>query len=221
MVGVGLWIEGETTVGQRLVTGGVAMEVICAWWVLIASRKLQNILETEFETLRLETARANERAEKAASAVAESNRLVAEANLEVARLTLEIEKMRAPRVFTPEQRANLVAQLKLPRVPDWMREWGVEVIIDNDDQEARSFGEQLSADLKRANWNVRTQPNPNRLAMTGVVIEMNAGFSERLMTHADKLVAALRSEGISVNDPNVFNTNDLYPTIRIRVGRKP
>ena len=45
MVGVGLWVEGETSIGQRLVTGGVALEVICAWWVLVSSRKLQNILE--------------------------------------------------------------------------------------------------------------------------------------------------------------------------------
>jgi hypothetical protein len=64
MVGVGLWIEGESTIGQRLVTGGVAMEVICAWWVLIASRKLQNILETEFGELRLKATEAELRLEQ-------------------------------------------------------------------------------------------------------------------------------------------------------------
>lgn len=73
MVGIGLWIEGEATIGQRLVTGGVAMEVFCAWWVLVASRKLQNILEEQFETLRLETAEANQRAEEARRASAEAD----------------------------------------------------------------------------------------------------------------------------------------------------
>jgi len=154
------------------------------------------------------------------SQIAESNRVAAQANLEAERLRLEIAKMKAPRAFTPEQRANLVAQLKLPSVPDWMREWGVEVIIDNDDQEARRFGEELSADLKAANWSVRVNPNADRRAMTGVVIEVMLGLPQ-LTDPAGKLAAALRSEGISVNGPNALSTHDMYPTIRVRVGRKP
>ncbi len=64
LVGVGLWLEGETTIGQRLVIGGVAIEVFAAWWVLVASRKLQNALESELEILRLKAAQLNEHAEQ-------------------------------------------------------------------------------------------------------------------------------------------------------------
>ena len=108
MVGIGLWIEGEATIGERLVTGGVAAEVICAWWVLVASRKLQNILEREFETLRLETAQVNERAAEADRHAAEANEKAEHERFE----RLQLEKRLEWRSLSGEQQELVSAKFQ-------------------------------------------------------------------------------------------------------------
>ena len=63
---------------------GVGVEAFVAVWILVASRTLQTIQERELETMRLESAQANARAEEARRAAAESIVRAAEANAPVA-----------------------------------------------------------------------------------------------------------------------------------------
>jgi hypothetical protein len=133
MVGVGLWIEGETTIGQRLVTGGVAMEVICAWWVLVASRKLQNILETEFEKLRLETAEA-----KRAQAQAE----------------LDLEQLRAIVLWR-----HIAADKFLAVLYGRPKPRNTEIVYLRDDPEVWSLANEVFTLLHKADWPA-TFPTP-------------------------------------------------------------
>jgi hypothetical protein len=230
MVGVGLWVEGETSVGQRLVTSGVAMEVICAWWVLVASRKLQNILETEFETLRLETASANERA-------AESGRIAATANLEIARLTLELERLTAPRIIA--QREQVIGDLR--SIVAELIPYGslrVEIFtLDNDDEVVR-LRDQLIDVLQQAGWEPRMNQNrrvmSGGLPVNGVTVEMQAGTTVRQLRgrHGDNvtydlgrkglaMVKALQTGGLWVNGPYPTSNMVTDAQLEIIVGNKP
>jgi hypothetical protein len=55
----GLYIEGLPALGSELVIAGVVIEVAFGWCVLVVSRKLQAILETEIARLKNETAQLN------------------------------------------------------------------------------------------------------------------------------------------------------------------
>ncbi len=134
MVGVGLWIEGETIIGQRLVTGGVAMEVFCAWWVLVASRKLQNILETEFETLRLETAEAKRRQAQA---------------------ELDLEELRVKVIWRHIDAAKFLAVLQASTATPT----NTEIVYLRDDPESWSLANEIFTLLHKANWPA-TLPTP-------------------------------------------------------------
>jgi hypothetical protein len=133
MVGVGLWIEGETSIGQRLVTGGVAMEVFCAWWVLVASRKLQNILETEFETLRRETA--------------EARRRQAQAELDLAELRVKV-------IWR-----HIVADKFLSVLQGSPKPTTTAIVYPRDDPESWSLANEVFTLLHKAEWPV-TLPTP-------------------------------------------------------------
>ncbi len=126
MVGVGLWVEGETSIGQRLVTGCVALEVICAWWVLVSSRKLQNILEREFETLRLETAQAKQKQ--------------AEAELHLGRLKEQVAWRHIP------------ADEFVKALQDGPKARMVNVLYLRDDPECWSLAMEFIDVLSKASW---------------------------------------------------------------------
>lgn len=209
MVAVGLWIEGETTIGQRLVTGGVAMEVICAWWVLIATRKLQNILETEFETLRLETAEANRRAAEAVTRGKEAEARAAEANEKAEHERLErlkIERQIAPRAISPEQHKSIVDQLLAyrPDVP-------VGVFAAKQNAEIMSFSNSLIWALSEAKWPVSAGVKEDQYrAVVGVVIEVRANADSKDWVRAEALAAVLRGQQIDVFGPNVMEIRGGY-----------
>jgi len=182
MVAVGLWVEGETTIGQRLVVGGVAMEVVCAWWVLIASRKLQNILETGLETLRLEAANANARA--------------AEAMLELSRIERRLEL----RSLTPQEQERIANKIVFWKVS--------QIAVVNaraDDSEVQDFLTQLTRILAEAGWHpiVIKDTNVSR-GLIGLLVIANekAGphVSENVLA-ARTLVEALSESGIFTQGP--------------------
>jgi hypothetical protein len=221
MVGVGLWIEGESTFGQRLVTGGVAMEVICAWWVLIASRKLQNILETEFAKVRLETANANQRA--------------AEAEKHAAEAQLELERFRAPRII--QNRDEVVSELKAVLDPMSANAIRVEIFtVDNDDEVIR-LRDQFIDLLQQAGW--RVQMNLNRrisgdMPTNGVTVEIHVGSTVRsffdrngnvntynLGEKALAVVSAFRNGGLQITGPMHSSKMATDAQIEIVIGNKP
>ncbi len=220
MVGVGLWVEGETTIGQRLVIGGVAMEVICAWWVLVASRKLQNILETEFERLRLVTAEAVTRGEEAKRAAAEATARAAEANEKAEHERLErrkIEKKLAPRAFNSFQRETMLKQLKL--VGEWAT---ADLIAVAGTEEANGIAHQIWRLLADAGWKVAANPalRIDRIP-TGILVESDPkDFGAPNI--ATSLAQTLRMCGglLTVHE-SMTHREQFDSPIRITVGTQP
>ncbi len=211
MVGVGLWIEGETSIGQRLVTGGVAMEVICAWWVLVASRKLQNILETEFEALRLETAQANQRASEAVTRGEEANARAAEANLELARIKL-------PRMLIDEQQRRLTEEMRA-----YSGEWFSLSSIE--DPEAIDLVRVIGACLQNACWEMLEPESAIRIGNIGrgigrgVRVRVAFGNSPRTEMIAKGLTDALNEKGI-VSTFDIQNDLHRLQVIDVLAGTK-
>jgi hypothetical protein len=215
------WVATFRISGEIAVIVGVMLEGLADGGIFLAAGRLRLIQDAELERMRLETAQANERAEASTHAAEKAKRDVAEANLEVARLNLEIEKPKAPRALTPNQETDLIARLNLPHTADRFHEMGTNITVDNDDQEARNLAEQITRILRLANWDPRESPNTDRRAITGVVIEVDTEWREKLADPATKLASAFREEGLTVSGPNAVRFGDIYPLIRVMIGRKP
>ncbi len=125
----GLWAEGLPAFGSKLVLAGVVIEVAFGWCVLVASRKLQAILETEIAQL-----------QRDAAASAEKQ---AEAELKLEQLRKDTARRS---VLGSKEFRKALAEVPKAEI--------LQVSFPRDDGEAFSFAFEIATVLHELGWSV-------------------------------------------------------------------
>ena len=215
---VGLWFEGWREFGPRLVFGGVAVEVFAAIWILAASRKLQNILEEELEGVRLEAARAIERAEEIKRGLVEAER-----NLEQERTArLKIEAQLAPRRLTGQQEALIERWLSSYKDAPLKSTTMIDVAVYTSDNEASFLARQLWSAFGKSGCKT-TFVGLDKLARVpiGILVEYQSDPHDTQWRNiAAGIVNALRHVDLLVPPAEPMTLERFDSPISVTVGRR-
>ncbi len=223
---VGLWFEGWREFGPRLVFGGVAVEVFAAMWILLASRKLQNILEEELGRVSLLAAQAIERAGETKKGLIEAER-----NLEqehTARLKLEAQL--AWRQITRAQEDLIIKWLSAYKDAPMKTFCMIDVSAYGPDPEAIQLASQLAKAIGKSGCRTSLeQPSKFGLAPIGIAIEYKPAEEDQWKGNqwaniSLGIASALERVGLFVLPVEPFKyvdprTTHLDAPIRVIVGK--
>jgi hypothetical protein len=211
------WLELGSKIAILLVVIGVAYELVEKRFgaplqkIIDDSREAQIVhLETESRTAQLEIAKAHERiaianaaAEAARKDAAIANERAAEANEKAEHERLErlrIEKQLSWRVLQPEEREQLIDDLRLTPLGAYR----VEVFDLLQHDEVMQVRDQIVDVLRAAGWDARSNANrraPTSTIVAGVRVEIPVGALSDIRDAAMKICQAFMKVGWIISWP--------------------
>ena len=204
-----------------LVAIGIVGEVFCSWRYSARNRQLQSIqhiedgkqqaamgaLQTEAEhartnaeSLKLDIAKANERASSAEEKAAKFNEIAERERL----ARIQLETRLAPRFIPPEKVAEAIARLTR------FSGQRIDIIRVGDTAEVANFARIVEGILKAANWDIGgSWSTIGGVSGTGMGIGTSKDCDEKTESAAVELIMALAATGNECGRMPSFGIKDL------------